>query len=136
MEQTKAFLEANPVGKFATIRKGWIAQRPFKFVKAMEDKFIFITANNKEVYQDLQETPTASFISMGEDGKWLRLSGAVQFSDSMELKEELLNGDPMIKGVYKSADNPVLEVFCIYKGQATLKTGMGQDIEDIQFGME
>lgn len=132
MNKVVEYLKANKVGQFATLKDGEIVMRPFHFIFEKDGKFIFGTANDKEVYKELKETPTAAFAVMGQDGKWLRLRGKVKFSDSQELKNEMFEYEPLLKAVYKTSDNTRFEAFCIYDGVASLH-GMTGVIEEFKF---
>ncbi|MCM1989076.1 pyridoxamine 5'-phosphate oxidase family protein [Oceanirhabdus seepicola] len=133
MKKIVDYLNENRIGQFGTIKDGQVNMRPFHFLFEKEGKFIFATANNKEVYKELQENPTASFAVLGQDGKWVRLRGKVTFSDSMELRNEIFEMEPLVEKVYKSPDNPIFEVFCIHDGIASLHGGTGQVIEEVTF---
>lgn len=133
MSKVVEYLNNNRVGQFATIKDGQVVMRPFHFIFEKDGQFIFGTANNKEVFKELKSNPTASFAVMGEDMKWVRLRGKVGFSDSQELKDEMFEYEPLLKSVYKSSDNPIFEVFCIYDGIASLHNGLGNVIEEIKF---
>lgn len=133
MNKVVEYLNSNRVGQFATIKDGEIVMRPFHFIFEKDGKFIFGTANDKEVYKELKETPTAAFAVMGQDMKWLRLRGKVEFSDSQELKDEMFEYEPLLKSVYKTSDSTRFEAFCIYDGVASLHGGTGNVIEEIKF---
>lgn len=63
---------------------------------------------------------------------WARLSGEIQFVDNLELKEEALNSNPLIRGIYKTANNPVFEMFYIHRGMASFHKGAGELIEEME----
>ena len=133
MKKIVDYLNKNRVGQFGTIKDDQVNMRPFHFLFEKEGKFIFATANNKEVYKELKAIPTASFAVLGQDGKWLRIRGNVTFSDSMELRKEIFEKETLVGKVYKSPDNPIFEVFCIHNGVASLHGGTGSIIEEVTF---
>jgi len=133
MKQIATHLAKNRVGQFATIKDGQSILRPFHFLFVKHEMFYFITNNRKDVYKQLQNNPTASFVSMSDDMNFVRVRGAVEFLDDIELKKEILQKEPMIAGVYKTADNPVMELFRIHTGVASLHTGRGDIIEEVKF---
>jgi len=126
------YLNENSMGQFATIKDGKPVMRPFKFLFHRDGKFYFLTSNTKEVYKQLRGSGVAGFAVIGKDMKWVRLNGEVQFVDSLELKEEALNTEPMVRNVYKSADNPVLKMFYIHRGIASFHRGDGEVIEEMK----
>lgn len=133
MSKVVEYLNNNKVGQFATIKDGQVVMRPFHFLCEKDGKFIFGTANDKEVYKELKENPTASFAVMGDNMQWVRLRGKVQFSDNQELKNEVFEIEPLLATVYQTPDNPRFELFCIYDGVASLHGGMGHVVEEIKF---
>lgn len=132
MNKLLDYLNENSMGQFATIKDGKPVMRPFKFLFQRGGKFYFLTSNTKEVYKQLRSSGVAGFAVIGKDTKWVRLNGEIQFVDSLELKKEALNSEPMIRNVYKTADNPILEMFHITKGVASFHKGDGEVIEEIK----
>lgn len=43
---------------------------------------------------------------------WIRLHGKVVFEDNMSVKEGCMN-NPIVKGQYQTADNPILRYFTL-----------------------
>lgn len=96
--------------------------RPFGFGFYEDGKFWFCTNNTKKVYRQLKETPYAEAIFFKPDySQYLRLSGHVVFDTSLEAKTRVMEAMPGVKGLYKSPDNPVFEVFYLEKGQAVME---------------
>ena len=50
---------------------------------------------------------------------WIRLNGKVVFENNMEVKEECMN-NPIVKGQYNSANNPIFEVFYLEDAHAVI----------------
>lgn len=132
MSKLLEFLNNNKQGQFATIKNNKPILRPFQFTFEKDGKFYFMTSNTKEVYRQLIQSGVAGFGVHGEGMKWLRMNGEVQFVDSLELKEELLNSNPIFRANYKTADNPAFEVFYIHKGIASFHNGIGDVIEELE----
>ncbi|MCM1989077.1 pyridoxamine 5'-phosphate oxidase family protein [Oceanirhabdus seepicola] len=132
MSKLLDFLNENRQGQFATIKNNKPVMRPFQFVFEKDGKFYFLTSNTKDVYRQLIAAGVAGFAVMGKDMSWARLSGEVQFVDGLELKEEALNTNPLIRGIYKTADNPIFEMFYIHRGEASLHRGAGELIEEME----
>lgn len=132
MSKLLKFLNNNKQGQLATLRNNKPIMRPFQFTFERDGKFYFMTSNTKNVYRQLIASAVAGFAVLGKDMKWVRLSGEVQFVDSFELKEELLNSNPIFRANYKTADNPAFELFYIHKGVASLHKGTGEVIEELE----
>lgn len=133
MKQIKEHLEKNKIGQLATVKNGQANQRPFQFIFEKDNMFYFMTSNTKNVYRELVDNPTASFITLDERKSFTRVRGEIEFVKELSLKEEILDKEPMVKMIYKSADNPIMEVFRIHTGVASLHTGTGQVVEEVEF---
>ncbi|RGY97963.1 pyridoxamine 5'-phosphate oxidase family protein [Clostridium sp. AM58-1XD] len=111
MKRAVEFLQANPVQYLATVgRDGKAKCRPFMFCFEMYGKMWFCTNNQKEVYKDMQQNPEIEISVSDSSYAWIRLHGKAVFEDNMEVKEACMS-NPIVKGQYGRADNPVFEVF-------------------------
>jgi len=100
---------------------------------AEDGKFYFCTANTKDVYKQIKEIPFIEFTSTSKDMVTIRLSGEVIFSYDLGLKEIILESNPMVKGLYKSADNPIFEIFYVEHGEIIISDFSGQPPRKISF---
>lgn len=111
MNKVVEFLKANPLQYLATVgRDGKAKCRPFMFSVEKDGKLWFCTNNEKDVFKDMNENPYIEVSVSSPEYAWIRLSGKVVFEDNMEIKEKCLE-NPIVKGQYKTADNPIFEVF-------------------------
>ena len=111
MTRIVEFLNANPVQYLATVgRDGKAKCRPFMFCLEEEGKLWFCTNNQKDVYKDMQENPEVEVSVSDSTYAWIRLNGRAVFENDMKVKEECMR-NPIVKGQYNTADNPVFEVF-------------------------
>lgn len=131
MSKLIEYLNENKVGQLATVKDGKPILRPFQFQFVREGKFYFVTSNTKEVYKELKNSREVGFAIIGSDMKWIRINGEVQFVDNLELKEEVLENESMIRSIYKTADNPIFEMFYIQNGQASFHELGGAMIEEV-----
>ena len=81
--------------------------------KAMERELQSITL--EDVREDLkkylgQENPEIEISVSSPEYAWIRLHGKVVFENNMEVKEGCM-ANPIVKGQYQTADNPIFEVF-------------------------
>ena len=111
MEKLVKFLNDNPVQYLATVgRDGKAKCRPFMFSLERDGKLWFCTNNKKDVYQDMQLNPEIEISVSSPEYAWLRLHGKAVFENNREIKEGCL-ANPIVKGQYQTADNPIFEVF-------------------------
>ena len=111
MEKVVEFLQANPVQYLATVgRDGKAKCRPFMFSGEKGGKLWFCTNNTKDVYKDMQENPEVEISVSSPEYAWIRLHGTAVFMSDMSVKEMCLE-NPIVKGQYETADNPIFEVF-------------------------
>ena len=111
MNKVVDFLQANPVQYLGTIgRDGKAKCRPFMFCFEKDGKLWFCTNNQKDVYKDMQANPEVEVSVSDPAYAWLRLHGRAVFEDNMEVKEACM-ANPIVKGQYNTADNPIFVVF-------------------------
>lgn len=120
MEEVVRLLRENRTGAFATVENGKPRVRPWGFLMEENGKFYFCTANTKNVYQQLQETPFMEFTSTSKDMVTVRLAGRITFTDDLNTKRKILENSPTVKGKYHSEDNPAFEVFYVEHGEASI----------------
>lgn len=125
MKEVVEFLQGNPVQYLATVgRDGKAKCRPFMFCLEEEGKLWFCTNNTKDVYKDLQENPELEVSVSSSEYAWIRLNGKAVFENNMAVKEAcMLN--PIVKGQYKEASNPIFEVFYLENAKAVISDFSG-----------
>lgn len=107
-------LAANPNGVLATRDRAGLQTRVFQYLFTENNRVFFCTSREKDVYKQLTANPEVSFCSSPPDfAPVVSVSGRAVFVDDQSLKARVLDENPMIKGIYKSPDNPVLAVFYI-----------------------
>lgn len=111
MNKVVEFLKENPVQYLATVgRDGKAKCRPFMFAMEQDGKLWFCTNNQKDVYKDMQANPEIEVSVSSPSYACIRLHGKTVFENNMSVKEGcMLN--PIVKGQYQTADNPIFEVF-------------------------
>lgn len=120
MKEVVEFLQANPVQYLATIgRDGKAKCRPFMFCFEKDNRLWFCTNNQKDVYKDMQANPEVEVSVSTPTYAWIRLNGKVVFENNMAVKEECMN-NPIVKGQYNSANNPIFEVFYLEDAHAVI----------------
>lgn len=120
MNEIVKFLQENPVQYLATVgRDGKAKCRPFMFCFEKDNRLWFCTNNTKDVYKDLQENPYVEVSVSSAEYAWIRLNGKAVFVNDMKAKEMCMN-NPIVKGQYDKADNPIFEVFYLDDAKAVI----------------
>ena len=126
MEIVIRFLQENPVQVLATIgMDGKPRVRPFKFRLESDDRLWFCTSNRKDVYKELIHHPSVELTTASPEEAWIRVSGDVVFENNLSIKQQMLDNDENLREEYRSADNPVLEVFYLDHAVATIAAFSG-----------
>lgn len=111
MKNVTQFLQENPVQYLATVgRDGKARCRPFMFCLEQDGRLWFCTNSTKDVYLDMQINPYVELSVSSPDYAWLRLHGKAVFENNMAVKEGCMR-NPIVRGQYQRADNPIFEVF-------------------------
>ncbi|OUO46372.1 pyridoxamine 5'-phosphate oxidase family protein [Megasphaera sp. An286] len=125
MKKVIAFLQENPVQYLATIgRDGKAKCRPFMFAGEMDGKLWFCTNSTKDVYKDMQVNPYVELSVSSPSYAWIRLSGKAVFENNMAAKEMCM-ANPIVKGQYGDASNPIFEVFYLAEARAVIADFFG-----------
>ncbi len=125
MQKIVKFLKESEIQYLATIGlDGKPKVRPFQFMFEQDGKLWFCTSNHKEVYRELQKQAYVEVCASDKNMHWLRLSGKVEFSKDLQIKERILNESALVKGIYTKASNPAFEVFFMDEAVASI-SGIG-----------
>ncbi len=120
MNEVVKFLQENPVQYLATIgRDGKAKCRPFMFCFEQDGKLWFCTNNTKDVYKDIQQNPEIEISVSSPTYAWIRLNGKAVFENNMAVKEGCMS-NPIVKGQYQTAENPIFEVFYLEGAKAVI----------------
>lgn len=133
MDEVLKFLSENPVQYLASIgRDGKAKCRPFMFCFEQEGKLWFCTNNQKDVYKDIQANPYVEISVSSPAYAWIRLKGKAVFENNRRVKEGCMN-NPIVKGQYESADNPIFEVFYLEGAHAVIADFSGNPPKNYSF---
>ena len=108
------FLKENLNGIFTTVEDGKPKSRVFQFLFADGKKVYFCTENNKTVFRQIKENPNVSFCTHKADFSYvLSISGKATFVNDVNLKARTLDEYPALKEMFKTQNNPILELFYV-----------------------
>ena len=134
MKEVVTFLQENPVQYLATIgRDGKAKCRPFMFAGELDGKLWFCTNSTKDVYKDMQEHPYVELSVSSPSYAWIRLSGKAVFENNMAAKEMCM-ANPIVKGQYGDASNPIFEVFYLAEARAVIADFSGNPPQEYRVG--
>ena len=120
MSEVIEFLKENPLIYIATSGLDGNAKvRPILFYFEEDGKPYFCTANTKPVYKELDANANCEIVVATPEFAWLRIAGKVDFTDSLELKQKVIDSNELVKSLYETPENPTFEVFTI-SGKATI----------------
>ena len=126
MEIIIRFLQENPVQFLATIgMDGKPKVRPFKFRLEEDNRLWFCTSNRKDVYNELKNHPHVELSVASPQETWIRLAGIAVFENNLAVKQKMIDSDESLRAQYRTADNPVFEVFYIDRAVATIAAFTG-----------
>lgn len=117
LQEISRILSETPMCFIATMDGTQPRVRAFQFQFEQGGKLWFCTARNKDVFKQLQANPAVEICAVKQDMTWLRLTGKMALADDMAVKERVLAAQPLIKGIYGSADNPVFASLCLEHGE-------------------
>ena len=120
MQRVFDFLRENSLQYCATVgldKKPKV--RPFQMIYHRGGKLVYCTGSHKDVYAELLAFPYLEIsVSMAE--RWLRIRGKAVWIESRRARERVIEESPLVKSIYKDADNPLLKVFYIGEAEAVL----------------
>ena len=117
LDQALELLPVYTAGYFATVDGEKPDLRGWQYQCFENGKFIFATANNKDVYKQMQKNPNVAF-ACGVGEHQFRISGILtEVKDSAEKKRLFDKLSPGVKQIYQTWDNPILVIFTVSGGQ-------------------
>jgi len=120
MSDVIEFLKENSLIYLATSGLDGNAKvRPILFYFEEDEKPYFCTANTKPMFKELDANPNCEIVVATPEFAWLRIAGKVEFTDSLDLKQKVIDSNELVKALYETADNPTFEVFTV-TGKATI----------------
>ena len=120
LQNIDQMLSTCPMCFLATINGNEPRVRAFQYQLEQDGKLWFCTARSKDVFKQLQATPTVEICAVNGNISWVRVNGKVTLEDNHSVKERILSEQPLIKSIYGSADNPDFTTFYLEHGNYTI----------------
>ncbi|WP_313152111.1 pyridoxamine 5'-phosphate oxidase family protein [Lacrimispora sp.] len=109
-----AVLKEYPNGVLATQDGSKVKTRVFQYLFTDGNQVYFCTSNEKPVYDQIKASPYVSFCTYPANfTPVVSVNGKAVFVNDISLKTRALDENPGIKGLYRTPDNPVFELFYI-----------------------
>jgi len=118
-EEILEFVTKNPVCSLATIDGNQPRVRTIMLYKADENGIIFCTGRDKAVHKQLQANPAAELCFYNaEQGLQVRIEGAVEMLDDLELKKNIVEAFTFLKPWVESQGYEVMICYRLKNGRA------------------
>jgi pyridoxamine 5'-phosphate oxidase len=119
------FLNANPASHLATVEGGKPRVRGMYLYRADENGILFHTGKMKDLHQQLISNPHVEMSF--NNGKFddliqVRVSGAVELVEDIDLKKEIVQKRPFLKPWVEQSGYDPLAVYWLKNGKATVWT--------------
>lgn len=126
MEEVMKILTEGNIGYLATVEDGKPRVRPFGFGFEEDGKYFFCTNNTKDVYTQLKNIPYAEYSVTSKNMITVRIRGKIEFTNDISKKEKTIAASGLVRSIYKTADNPIFEIFYIEPEEIIVSTLDGQ----------
>ena len=133
MKQIIDILQKSNTGALSTSFNNEPYVRPQHVHFIENNTFYFTTANTKSAFKQLKENPVIEFMVTTDKFETVRLHGKIKFAETVEIKQKVLDNAPLVQKGYKTADNPIYEVFYMESGTITFSDFSGNPPRVIKF---
>jgi uncharacterized pyridoxamine 5'-phosphate oxidase family protein len=122
-EEILEFATKNPVCNLATIEGTQPRVRMIMLYQADESGIIFCTGRQKALHAQLQANPAAEMCFYNaEDGRMVRIEGAAEMLDDLELKKKVVEKFTFLKPWVESQGYEVMVSYSLKNAKATTWT--------------
>ena len=106
MEETLKFLKDCKTFYLATNEGDQPHVRPFGVSEIIDGRLYIVTGKVKDVYKQMAANGKFEICALKKsNSEWMRLSGTLVNDETLSVKEELLNRNEGLKGMYKADDD-------------------------------
>lgn len=120
MKEVLDFLAEAKTFFLATLEGDQPRVRPFGFFMRYEGKLYLGTNETKPSFKQLQENPKFELSAVNEKMEWIRLSGKAVFDKHPDTRTHAFMVAPYLEEMYAGPDSPVLALFYVEDGEATI----------------
>ncbi|MEA4973572.1 hypothetical protein SDC9_106586 [bioreactor metagenome] len=128
MKEIIDFLNTNKFGSLATCDGNKPDTRPFEVAYISDEGFLFYVSSDTELSKQLKANPNICFCATDEKYDYVKLVGAISFSNKQEDKDKVLANSNFAKKVYSSCGTDKMEIFYLPHGECMLHHHMGDNI--------
>ncbi len=129
LAKVAAFLDEAKVYYLATADGDQPRVRPFGTVLVRDGRLYIQTGKKKDVSRQLAANPKAELCAF-MDGRWLRVAGELEEDDRREVKVEMLEKMPQLKGMYSPDDGNMQMLY--FKSAAATFSSFGGAPETVE----
>ena len=105
MQEVQAYLKECGAFFIATVDGDQPRVRPFGVSEIIDGRLYIMTGKVKDVFKQMAKNGKFEICAMKQSGsEWMRLSGTLVVDETLAVKEEFLNRNPGLKGMYKADD--------------------------------
>jgi len=108
----------------ATVEDGQPRVRPFGTAEIFEGKLYIQTGKVKNVYKQLVAEPRAEICAYN-GAEWIRIACELIPDERIEAKQDMLDKNPSLKGMYKADDDNTIVLYC-RNAHATISSFTGE----------
>ncbi len=108
----------------ATVEGDQPRVRPFGTAEIFEGKLYIQTGKVKNVYKQLVANPKAEICAFN-GGEWIRIACELIPDERVEAKQDMLDKNPSLKGMYKADDDNTIVLYC-RNAHATISSFTGE----------
>ena len=130
-EEIISFVNANPTCYLATVEGDTPHVRAIGMYKADEKGILIQLSTIKGMYKELLKNPKVELCFNGS-GKQVRVSGAAEFIEDRDIKEEVLKVRSFLKPLADAQGLDVIKVFRVANAVATVWT-MATNLQPREF---
>lgn len=118
MKEVQAYLKECGAFFIATVDGDQPHVRAFGVTEIINDRLYIMTGKVKDVYKQMAKNGKFEICALKKSGsEWIRITGVLVNDESLEVKKEFLERNPMLKSMYK-ADDENMAVLYITNGTA------------------
>ncbi len=111
MNEIIGFIEQNKYGSLATCNGEKSDVRPFELVFHCDRGMFFYTSSDDDVYEQLNENPYISFCATDQNFNYVKISGTITFSNSVDDKAKIVANSQFAPKVFPNSNLDSMRVF-------------------------